>query len=146
MDSGTKGGRWIALGPDRFWFHSIIKHRKVTIPFSILLLLAGLLENYIFRYCESSMLAYILLFSYILTLVSYFYTSLLDPGIIQASEDNSIENKNTLEPLGYTYCSICGLYRPPNGYHCTDCGVCFYKYRFIVCLICSHDHHCTFMG
>ncbi len=134
---------WVLIG---FRFHSILKHRKVTIPFSILLLLAGLLENYIFRYCESSMLAYILLFSYILTLVSYFYTSLLDPGIIQASEDNSIENKNTLEPLGYTYCSICGLYRPPNGYHCTDCGVCFYKYRFTICIICSHDHHCTFMG
>ena len=87
-----------------------------------------------------------MLFSYILTLVSYFYTSLLDPGIIRASEDNSVENKNILEPLGYTYCSICGLYRPPNGYHCSDCGVCFYKYRLIHFITSSHDHHCTFMG
>ena len=64
---------------------------------------------------------------YLVALFSYLHTSMRDPGIIRPSEDNSIENKNSLEPLGYTYCAICGVYRPPNACHCSDCGVCFLK-------------------
>ena len=73
-------------------------------------------------------MAYLTVLSYILCIISYFHTSLRDPGIIRPSEDNSLENKLTLEPLGYTYCSICGVYRPPQSYHCSYCNVCFLKY------------------
>ena len=65
--------------------------------------------------------------TYIITILSYLRTSLFDPGIIRPSEDNSLENKSILEPCGYTYCSVCGLYRPPRAYHCSECNVCFYE-------------------
>ena len=83
-----------------------------------------------FKYMESEQLAYVMITTYGIMLVSYFCTSLLDPGIIKPSEDNSIENKPVQEPLGYTYCSICEVYRPPGSYHCQDCGACFYKFVF----------------
>ena len=51
---------------------------------------------------ESEQLAYVMITTYGIMLVSYFCTSLLDPGIIKPSEDNSIENKPVLEPLGCT--------------------------------------------
>ena len=74
-------------------------------------------------------MAVIILFTYIICTTSYFYTSLLDPGIIRREEDNSfLENKPTLEPLGYTFCTICGLYRPPHSYHCSFCNVCYLEY------------------
>lgn len=85
-----------------------------------------------FKYMESEQLAYVMVTTFGIMIVSYFCTSLLDPGIIKPSEDNSIENKPVLEPLGYTYCSVCEVYRPPGGYHCPDCGVCFYKFVLIV--------------
>ena len=80
-----------------------------------------------FNHLEESNLAFIILLSYVVMITSYFYTSLCDSGIIRPEEDNSLENKATLEPLGYTYCTICGLYRPPHSYHCSDCNVCYYE-------------------
>ena len=74
-------------------------------------------------------MAVIILFAYVICVTSYFYTSLLDPGIIRREEDNSLENKPTLEPLGYTFCTICGLYRPPHSYHCSFCNVCYLEYE-----------------
>ena len=99
----------------------------VTVPFTILLFSASIIVIYIFKYTESTALAYITVISYLSTLFSYLHTALCDPGIIRPGEDNSVENKATLEPLGYTYCSVCGVYRPPNSYHCSDCNVCFLK-------------------
>ncbi|OAO16433.1 hypothetical protein AV274_1842 [Blastocystis sp. ATCC 50177/Nand II] len=110
MNTSQKGGKWIAMGPDR----------KVSIPFTILLLLASLLVRFVFQRLPSAEFGWFLVISYAVTIVSYLYTSLCDPGIIRPSEDNSEENKNSLEPLGYTYCTICGVYRPPGAYHCSD--------------------------
>lgn len=127
MNASQKGGKWIAMGPDRYLQDIIVIVRKVSIPFTILLLLASLLVHFIFNRLQSTELGWMLVISYAITIVSYLYTSLGDPGIIWPSEDNSAENKSTLEPMGYTYCTICGVYRPPNAYHCSDCGVCLMK-------------------
>lgn len=106
----------------------LITLRAITIPFITLLLLGSFVVSYVFRYTESSYMAYAIIISYISTLISYFHTALCDPGIVRPSEDNSIENRDSLEPLGYSYCSICNLYRPPNSYHCNDCNLCFLEY------------------
>ena len=146
MNASQKGGKWIAMGPDRCFYSVRLTLRKVSIPFTILLLLASLLVRFVFQRLPSAEFGWFLVISYAVTIVSYLYTSLCDPGIIRPSEDNSEENKNSLEPLGYTYCTICGVYRPPGAYHCSDCGVCFLKYEWVVWMMCRYDHHCTFMG
>ncbi|CBK23902.2 uncharacterized protein [Blastocystis hominis] len=66
----------------------------------------------------------------------YIYTGTMNPGVIIRDENNAIENGDDLEKQGYTYCSICQLYRPPKANHCNICGVCFYNY----------DHHCGVIG
>ena len=132
MNASQKGGKWIAMGPDRCFYSVRLTLRKVSIPFTILLLLASLLVRFVFQRLPSAEFGWFLVISYAVTIVSYLYTSLCDPGIIRPSEDNSEENKNSLEPLGYTYCTICGVYRPPGAYHCSDCGVCFLKYEWVV--------------
>lgn len=126
----SKGRSWIALGPDRYNFLWTVRNRKISVPFSIVLILCVIPTIYLFRYTESTGMAVIILFTYIICTTSYFYTSLLDPGIIRREEDNSLENKPTLEPLGYTFCTICGLYRPPHSYHCSFCNVCYLEYVF----------------
>lgn len=146
MNASQKGGKWIAMGPDRCFYFVRLTLRKVSIPFTILLLLASLLVRFVFQapsFCRIWLVFGDIVRGHNRELSLHFSR---DPGIIRPSEDNSEENKNSLEPLGYTYCTICGVYRPPSAYHCSDCGVCFLKYEWVVWMMCRYDHHCTFMG
>lgn len=63
-----------------------------------------------------------------MSLVCYLYTAICNPGIIIPTHNNSIENSNQLEREGYSYCTICQLYKPKDSYHCSICGVCIAKY------------------
>ena len=64
---------------------------------------------------------------YILTIVtscvcllSYLFTTMVDPGIVWNSREMDLEN----DPNS-VYCSICGVYRPKSASHCVSCNVCF---------------------
>ena len=57
--------------------------------------------------------------------LAYVFTAIWDAGDVRASAENSIEKGSALELQGYSYCSICQLYRPPKADHCHRCGVCF---------------------
>ena len=70
---------------------------------------------------------YLYVICYVIALFCYIYTGTMNAGVIIRDENNAIENGDDLEKQGYSYCSICQLYRPPKAMHCNICGVCFYK-------------------
>ena len=78
MNASQKGGKWIAMGPDRCFYFVRLTLRKVSIPFTILLLLASLLVCFVFQRLPSAEFGWFLVISYAVTIVSYLYTSLCD--------------------------------------------------------------------
>ena len=132
-----KKGITISLGPHWFGFGYWVICRFIFLPIWLACLYYTILS---LRAPEPYETHFIITVLYILVhlvfLLSFLFTGIYDAGVIRKTEDNSIENGKNLESLNFTYCSICGIYRPQGSGHCGECGVCFYNY----------DHHCAIMG
>ena len=124
-----------------------LKDRWVFMFFLFLLTLLGVIVYYTIDLVTLKIARYMYVISYACAMFCYIYTGTMNPGVIIRDENNAIENGDDLEKQGYTYCSICQLYRPPKANHCNICGVCFYKYFLILFLFNpSYDHHCGVIG
>lgn len=127
----------VLLGPDWFDCARGVSYRWLFVP--TLLLIASIS---VFNFWMEELRFFSLPFRFFFHLVHfallYCYVSvgMVDPGIVVASEENSVENKERLESQDYFYCTLCQAYCPPHTRHCSQCGVC----------IRYDDHHCGFMG
>lgn len=75
----------------------------------------------------------------VMTLSSFLYTALSDPGTIVQQNCKlpiDIEDSNRISPNQSITCDICNIQRPPTASHCYACNVC----------IDGLDHHCAFIG
>lgn len=75
-------------------------------------------------------------FTYLLFLISYLYTCLINPGIPDKQYIyNSTEIKDN---VNYYYCKICNILYPKKlkVYHCERCNIC----------IMNYDRHCLWTG
>jgi len=75
------------------------------------------------------------------TIVSFFFVSCCDPGIVMTGGSVVKGNRGYTETPqgeeeGWRYCDFCSLYQPPDAAHCSQCNVCVEGY----------DHHCPWMG
>lgn len=52
---------------------------------------------------------------------------MVDPGIVWP-EDSHNQSDDIEQNDQSVYCSICGIYRPSNTYHCVKCNVCIREY------------------
>ena len=123
----------VLLGPDWFDCARGVSCRWLFVP--TLLLIASIS---VFNFWMEELRFFSLPFHFVHFALLYCYVSvgMVDPGIVVASEENSVENKERLESQDYFYCTLCQAYCPPHTRHCSQCGVC----------IRYDDHHCGFMG
>ena len=127
----------VLLGPDWFDCAREVSCRWLFVP-TLLLIASISVSNFWMEELRFFSLPFRFFFHLVHFALLYCYVSvgMVDPGIVVASEENSVENKERLESQDYFYCTLCQAYCPPHTRHCSQCGVC----------IRYDDHHCGFMG